>query len=182
MLSNKSIKGVNSMQSLINLSTKLSLGAVIAASVVTSFSAIAAAETPRLPGSYVGAGISLQSFATNPSVIGANLAGRYKFEGVPLSARSSVIFGNGGASVVPTVSYDLPVGDRTNVYLGAGGSFKVGGESSLTGDRNSFAIQPGVEVSLNRRVLLYSNAVIPFNGQNNGSAGASVQAGVGVQF
>jgi hypothetical protein len=182
MLSNKSIKGVNSMQSLINLSTKLSLGAVIAASVVTSFSAIAAAETPRLPGSYVGAGVSLQSFATNPSVVGANVTGRYKLEGVPLSARSSVIFGNGGTSFVPTISYDVPVGDRTNVYLGAGGSFKVGGENTLAGDRNSFAIQPGIEVSLNRRVLLYSNAVIPFNGQTNGSAGTSLQAGVGVQF
>ncbi len=170
------------MQSLINLSTKLSLGAVIAASVVTSFSAIAAAETPRLPGSYVGAGVSLQSFATNPSVVGANVTGRYKLEGVPLSARSSVIFGNGGTSFVPTISYDVPVGDRTNVYLGAGGSFKVGGENTLAGDRNSFAIQPGIEVSLNRRVLLYSNAVIPFNGQTNGSAGTSLQAGVGVQF
>ncbi len=170
------------MKSLINLSTKLSLGAVIAASVVTSFSAIAAAETPRLPGSYVGAGVSLQSFATNPSVVGANVTGRYKLEGVPLSARSSVIFGNGGTSFVPTISYDVPVGDRTNVYLGAGGSFKVGGENTLAGDRNSFAIQPGVEVSLNKNVLLYSNAVIPFNGQTNGSAGTSLQAGVGLQF
>ncbi len=166
------------MKSLINLS----LGAVIAASVVTSFSAIAAAETPRLPGSYVGAGVSLQSFATNPSVVGANVTGRYKLEGVPLSARSSVIFGNGGTSFVPTISYDVPVGDRTNVYLGAGGSFKVGGENTLAGDRNSFAIQPGVEVSLNKNVLLYSNAVIPFNGQTTGSAGTSLQAGVGLQF
>jgi hypothetical protein len=162
--------------------TKICLGIAIATSVVTSFSAIASAETVRQPGSYVGAGISLQSFATNPSVIGANLAGRYKFDGVPISARSSVLFGNNGTSIVPTLSYDLPVGDRTNLYLGAGASFKVGGNGSLTGDQTAFALQPGIEVSLNRRVLLYSNAVIPFNGQSNGSAGASLQAGVGVQF
>ncbi|ELS31808.1 MULTISPECIES: outer membrane beta-barrel protein [Pseudanabaena] len=162
--------------------TKIYLGVAIATSVLTSFSAIASAEEVTQPGSYVGAGISVQSFATNPSVVGANLAGRYKFDGSPISARSSVLFGNGGTSIVPTVSYDLPVGDRTNVYLGAGASFKVGGNSSLTGDQTAFALQPGVEVSLNKRTLLYTNAVIPFNGQSNGSAGTSLQAGVGVQF
>jgi hypothetical protein len=76
----------------------------------------------------------------------------------------------------------LPVGGRANVDLGAGASFKVGGNSSLTGDQTAFALQPGVEVSVNKRVLLYGNAVIPFNGQSNGSAGTSLQAGVGVQF
>ncbi len=162
--------------------TKIYLGVAIATSVLTSFSAIASAEEVTQPGSYVGAGVSLQSFATTPSVVGANLAGRYKFDGVPISARTSVLFGNGGTSVVPTVSYDMPLGDRANVYLGAGASFKVGGDTSMTGDRTSFALQPGVEVSLNKSVLLYGNAVIPFNGQSNGSAGTSLQAGVGVQF
>jgi len=162
--------------------TKIYLGVAIATSVLTSFSAVASAEEVKLPGSYVGAGISLQGLATNPSNVGANLAGRYKFDDVPLSVRSSVLFGNGGTSIVPTVSYDLPVGDRTNVYLGAGASFKVGGNSSMTGDQTAFAVQPGVEVSLNKNMLIYSNAVIPFNGQSNGSAGTSLQAGLGVQF
>lgn len=162
--------------------TKIYLGVAIATSVLTSFSAVASAEEVKLPSSYVGAGVSLQGLATNPSNIGANLAGRYKFDDVPLSVRSSVLFGNGGTSIVPTVSYDLPVGDRTNVYLGAGASFKVGGNTSMTGDQTAFALQPGVEVSINKNTLLYSNAVIPFNGQSNGSAGASLQAGVGLQF
>ncbi len=162
--------------------TKISLGIAIATSVLTSFSAIASAEEVRQPGSYLGAGVSLQSFATNPSVVGANIAGRYKFDDVPVSVRSSVLFGNGGTSIVPTISFDLPVGDRANVYLGAGASFKVGGNNSMTGDQTAFALQPGLEVSLTNRVLLYSNAVIPFNGQSNGSAGTSLQAGVGMQF
>ncbi len=166
--------------------TKIYLGVAIATSVLVSslasFSAIAVAEEVKLPSSYVGAGLSLQSLATNSSVVGANLAGRYKFDDVPISMRSSILFGNGGTSVVPTISYDLPIGDRTNVYLGAGASFKVGGDNSLTGDQTAFALQPGIEVSLNKRLLLYSNAVIPFNGQTNGSAGTSLQAGVGFQF
>jgi opacity protein-like surface antigen len=162
--------------------TKIYLGAAIATAVMTSFSAIASAETVRLPGSYVGAGISAQTLATNSSVIGANIAGRYKFDDVPVSVRSSVLFSNGGTSIVPTVSYDVPLGDRTNVYLGAGASVKVGGDSSLTGNQTAFALQPGVEVSLNRNLLLYGNAVIPFNGQTDSSAGTSLQAGLGFQF
>ena len=162
--------------------TKIYLGAAIATAVMTSFSVIASAETVRLPGSYVGAGISAQTLATNSSVIGANIAGRYKFDDAPVSVRSSVLFSNGGTSIVPTVSYDVPLGDRTNVYLGAGASVKVGGDSSLTGNQTAFALQPGVEVSLNKNLLLYGNAVIPFNGQTDGSAGTSLQAGVGFQF
>lgn len=142
----------------------------------------AAATEAKIPGSYLGAGVSLQGFATNPSQLGANITGRLKFENTPISLRSSVLFGNGGTSVVPTISYDLPVGDRTNIYLGAGGAFKVGGDNTLTGDRNSFALQPGVEVSLSRRVLLYGNAVVPINGYTIGSAGTSLQGGVGLQF
>ena len=162
--------------------TKIYLGAAIATAVITSFSAIASAEVVKLPGSYIGAGISTQVLATNLSVIGANIAGRYKFDDVPVSVRSSVLFSNGGTSVVPTVSYDVPLGDRANVYLGAGASVKVGGDSSLTGNQTAFALQPGVEVSLSKSLLLYGNAVIPFNGQTDGSAGTSLQAGVGFQF
>jgi len=162
--------------------TKIYLGVAIATAIMTSFSAIASAEEVRLPGSYIGAGISTQTLATNSSVVGANIAGRYKFDDVPVSVRSSVLFGNGGTSVVPTVSYDVPLGDRTNVYLGAGASVKVGGDSSLTGNQTAFALQPGVEVSLSKSLLLYGNAVIPFNGQTDGSAGTSLQAGVGFQF
>ncbi len=162
--------------------TKIYLGTAIATAVMTSFSAIASAEVVRLPGSYIGAGISTQVLATNSSVIGANIAGRYKFDDVPVSVRSSVLFSNGGTSIVPTVSYDVPLGDRTNVYLGAGASVKVGGDSSLTGNQTAFALQPGIEVSLSKSLLLYGNAVIPFNGQTDGSAGTSLQAGVGFQF
>jgi hypothetical protein len=167
--------------------TKIYVGVAIATAVMTSFSAIASAEVVKLPGSYIGAGISAQTLSSGTSgsgnsVVGANIAGRYKFDDVPVSVRSSVLFGNGGTSVVPTVSYDVPLGDRTNVYLGAGASVKVGGDSSLTGNQTAFALQPGVEVSLNKNLLVYGNAVIPFNGQADGSAGTSLQAGLGFQF
>jgi hypothetical protein len=141
----------------------------------------AAAEQVRTPGSYLGAGVALGS--NNGTVVGGNVAGRYKFEDAPISLRTSVLFGNGGTAIVPTISYDVPLGDRTNVYLGAGGSFTTN-NSSLTGDRNAFALQPGVEFSIAKNVLLYGNAIIAldsYQGISNRAATA-VQGGIGFQF
>ncbi len=144
--------------------------------------ALPAAAEEFTPGSYLGAGVALGS--NNGTIVGGNVAGRYKFDTAPISLRTSVLFGNGGTSVVPTISYDVPVGDRANVYLGAGGSFVTNNNSSLTGDRSAFAIQPGVEVSLSKNILLYGNAVIAldsYSGISNRAATA-VQGGIGFQF
>ncbi|CAN1211155.1 porin family protein [Tumidithrix helvetica PCC 7403] len=166
------------MNSLTKLSIPFALGLV----AITAIASSASAEEPRIPGSYLGAGVSLNALATTPSALGANITGRLKFDNSPISLRSTVLFGNGGTSVTPTVSYDLPVGDRTNVYLGAGGSFNLNNNNTLTGNRQSFVIQPGAEISLSKQVLLYGNAIVPISGSTIGSAGTSVQGGVGFQF
>jgi hypothetical protein len=166
------------MNSLTKLSASLLLGLVAVSAIASS----ASAEEVRTPGSYLGAGVSLNALATTPSALGANITGRLKFDNSPISLRSTVLFGNGGTSVTPTVSYDVPVGDRANVYLGAGGSFNLNNNSSLTGNRQSFVLQPGAEISLSKRVLLYGNAIVPISGSTIGSAGTSVQGGVGFQF
>ncbi|WP_019501505.1 outer membrane beta-barrel protein [Pseudanabaena sp. PCC 6802] len=144
----------------------------------------AKADEARIPSSYLGAGVSLGGINSDTSSrLGGNITGRYKFEEVPVSFRTSVLLGNGGTSIVPTFSYDVPLGNRTNVYLGAGASVVPSNNSnSLTGDRNAFALQPGIEVSLNKNVLLYSNAVVAINGYNDGRTATSVQGGVGFQF
>jgi hypothetical protein len=136
------------------------------------------------PGSYLGAGVSLTTDKGNPDDnVGANIAGRYKFDNAPVSLRTSVLLGNGGTAIVPTISYDLPVGERTNLYVGAGGSFVANDGSTLLGDRNAYVVQPGVEVSLNKNTLLYSNAVVAINSFESGAGTtASFQGGVGFQF
>ncbi|MEE3716317.1 porin family protein [Tumidithrix elongata RA019] len=167
------------MNSLTKLSIPFALGLVAITAIASSASAD---EVVGQPGSYLGAGVSLNALATTPSALGANITGRLKFDNSPISLRSTVLFGNGGTSVTPTVSYDLPVSDRASVYLGAGGSFNLNNNNTLTGDRQSFVLQPGAEVSVSKQVVLYGNAIVPISGSTIGSAGTSVQGGVGFQF
>lgn len=162
---------------------KYALTSAFVLTIAALFSLPAKADEARVPSSYLGAGVSLGGINSDiSSSLGGNITGRYKFEEAPVSFRTSVLFGNGGTSVVPTFSYDVPLGNRTNVYLGAGASVVPSNSNSLTGDRNAFALQPGIEVSLNKNVLLYSNAVVAINGYNDGRTATSVQGGVGFQF
>ncbi|AFY69051.1 hypothetical protein Pse7367_0750 [Thalassoporum mexicanum PCC 7367] len=168
--------------------TSLAIATVSAVSALGFANPASANEFGRAgdltPGSYLGAGASLTTDKGNPDDnLGANISGRYKFEDAPVSLRTSVLFGNGGTAVVPTISYDLPVGDRTNLFVGAGGSFVVDDNSTLLGDRNAYVVQPGVEVSLNENVLLYSNAIVAIDSFESGAGTtASFQGGVGFQF
>jgi hypothetical protein len=165
--------------------------AIATISTITALSSVAPAmageygtASDLTPGSYLGAGISLTTDKGNPDDhVGANIAGRYKFENAPVSLRTSVLLGNGGTTIVPTISYDLPVGNRTNLYLGAGGSIVASDGSTLLGDRSAYVVQPGIEVSLDKDVLLYSNATVAINSFESGAGtAASFQGGVGFQF
>jgi hypothetical protein len=173
-----------------SLKTLTSL-AIVTISAVTLLGAVAPARANEFgtasdltPGSYLGAGASLTTDKGNPTDnLGANIAARYKFEDAPVSLRTSVLFGNGGTTIVPTISYDLPVGDRTNLFVGAGGSFVIDDNSTLLGNRSAYVVQPGVEVSLNENVLLYSNAIVAIDSFESGAGTtASFQGGVGFQF
>jgi hypothetical protein len=156
---------------------------VFALTIVATGALPAVADDARIPSSYLGAGVSLGGINSDtPSSLGGNITGRYKFEESPVSFRTSVLLGNGGTSIVPTFSYDVPVGNRANVYLGAGASVVPNNSNSLTGDRNAFALQPGIEVSLDKNLLLYSNAVLALNGYSDGRTATSVQGGIGYQF
>ncbi len=134
------------------------------------------------PRSYVGGGVSFQGLATSPSTFGGNVTGRLKVDGAPISLRSSVLFGRDGTAIVPTISWDVPAGDRLNFFVGAGGTFTLDQSATLVGNRSAFAVQPGVELSLNDRWVLYGNAIVPINGATNGSAGVALQSGLGFQF
>ncbi|AFY70412.1 hypothetical protein Pse7367_2148 [Thalassoporum mexicanum PCC 7367] len=144
----------------------------------------ALADEVRSPSSYVGAGVSLTSGReTESSLVGANVAGRLKLGDAPLSLRTSVLFGEAdSAAIVPTASYDFALGDRTNVYLGAGVVIPTSDGETMLGDKTAFVVQPGVEVSLSKDVLLYGNAIVAVDSYETGSSGVSVQAGIGYQF
>lgn len=167
----------------------LKLGVPYAAVLATIAGGLAIAhQTPASAqaayGSYIGVGPAFgitQDDNDDGGGVAAVVAARYKFLRAPISLRAQAFLGN-GAAIVPTVSYDYALNWNTDIYLGAGASIPLGGNSVL-GDRTSFAIQPGIDYTLpNSDLVIFGNAVISFDGYRDGGAAASLQGGVGLRF
>ena len=136
-------------------------------------------------GSYVGIGPSFGltqgSGSDQGREISGVIAGRYKFLELPLSIRAQALIGSHTA-LVPTVSYDFPINWQTDVYIGAGAAFPIGGNTPV-GDQTSFAIQPGIDYSVpNSKLVIFGNAIIGINAFKGGGSATSLQGGVGVRF
>lgn len=157
----------------------LCIGGIVGACVIQ-----APASAQAAYGSYIGVGPAVGFTSGDDddrSGISAVVSGRYKFLRAPISLRAQAFIGNGTA-IVPTVSYDYSLNWQTDVYIGAGASIPLGGETVL-GNRTSFAIQPGIDYALpNSNVVVFGNAVIAFDGYKNGGAAATLQGGVGLRF
>ncbi len=164
------------------LNQKLSIcGAAVVGICTIANQAPASAQAAY--GSYIGIGpaVRLSNGDGGGSAVSAVVAGRYKFLRSPISLRAQAFIGSGTA-IVPTVSYDYPLNWQTDVYLGAGASIPLGGNTAV-GNRTSFAIQPGIDYVLpNSNLVVFGNAVIAFDGYRNGGAAATLQGGVGLRF
>jgi len=137
-------------------------------------------------GSYIGVGstVGVTEDATGEGrQIGGVIAVRYKILEAPISLRTQAFIG-ANTAVVPTISYDVPLGWQTDAYLGAGLVFANGNTPSPVGNRTSFALQPGIDfVVPNSNAVIFGNAVIAFDAYRNGGGNAvSVQGGVGLRF
>jgi opacity protein-like surface antigen len=138
--------------------------------------------------SYVGAGVSAGALddgqVADAPFVGGNVQGRYAIPKTPISLRGSTIFNDQAVAIVPTLSYDLPVNNRTNVYLGVGYSFVPDtGNASPLGNQSTVVFSPGIETSVSKNLVLYSDAKIGLNGFEQGDATSmSVQVGAGYRF
>jgi hypothetical protein len=155
------------------------------------------ADESNLPRSYIGSselltnpnsplaiGDTFQSWqnsASNDTRVMPNLSSRLQLG--RFSLRTALLVDQTTTSFVPALSFDLPMGKFTNIYLGAGGLLSK--EETSSGDRHtsSWALQPGAEVSLNQNLLLYGNLVIPLDRQwQLDQTRTSIQGGIGFQF
>jgi hypothetical protein len=111
------------------------------------------------------------------------ITGRYKFLEAPISGRAQLFIGD-GVSLVPTVSYDIPLNWQTDAYIGLGAAIPLGGGVTPVGDRTAFVIQPGIDYSLpNSNMVVYGNAVIAFDAyKDTRGTAAALQGGVGIRF
>jgi hypothetical protein len=143
---------------------------------------------PGMTGSYVGAGIA--GGVTNggqvndDAVFGGNVQGRFAIPETPVSVRGAVLFGGKTTAIIPTLTYDAPIGQNTNLYVGGGYSFvATEGERTPIGNRNAAVVTAGVESEVAKSVIVYGDAKWGINAYENSSADAlTLQAGVGFRF
>ncbi|MES1022398.1 hypothetical protein ABN584_05795 [Gloeocapsa sp. BRSZ] len=138
--------------------------------------------------SYIGGGIA--AGVTNggqtgdAATFGGNIQARYAIPNTPVSARGAILFSNETSAIMPIVSYDVPVFNNTNVYVGGGYSFvEQNGRPTPLGNRNSFVLTTGVETQVARDIVLYSDAKLGIRAYENSPASAvSFQAGAAYRF
>ena len=174
----------------LSFKTLSTLSALSALVLVPAFlgAGSASAQPVRFDGSYVGAGIS--AGVTNggrnndAAVLGGNVQGRFAVPNAPVSVRGSVLFTGDNSAVIPSVTYDLPINSKTNLYVGPGYSFVQNNDrSSQIGNKDSAVLTAGVESQVAKGVVVYSDAKYGINAyQGSGAGSLSLQAGVGVQF
>ncbi|PIG93011.1 outer membrane beta-barrel protein [Gloeocapsopsis sp. IPPAS B-1203] len=148
----------------------------------------AAAQPTGTNASYIGGGIA--AGVTNggqtgdAATFGGNIQGRYAIPNTPVSARGAILFSDETSAIMPIVSYDVPVFNNTNVYVGGGYSFvEQNGRPTPLGNRNSFVLTTGVETQVARDIVLYSDAKLGIRAYENSPASAvSFQAGAAYRF
>jgi hypothetical protein len=108
--------------------------------------------------------------------------GRFDVPLLPISARGALFVGSESRAFEPTISYDMPVAENTNVYVGGGYTFvEHSGTETPLGDRNSPVIAAGVESAVGNLVI-YSNARLRLNRDNSNASPVKVQVGAGYRF
>ncbi|NEQ24020.1 MAG: porin family protein [Microcoleus sp. SIO2G3] len=172
--------------SLKSIATLSAVSALVVAPIVAG-ARPAAAQTAGMDGSYVGAGISagVTSGDGQDSQFGGTIQGRLQVPNTPISARGAVLFTDDTSAIVPTLTYDIPVSDRANVYAGAGYSFvdSDGLQASPLGNQDAFVLTAGAETEVAPRVVVFGDAKLGFDAyQDSSNPAVALQLGAGFRF
>ncbi|MBW4542283.1 MAG: porin family protein [Myxacorys chilensis ATA2-1-KO14] len=176
------------MRSLQSVAMLSGLAALVVSPLFVGVDAASAQPAPRYDRSYVGAGISggvLSGGRGNDGTsFGGNVQGRFAIPNTPVSARGSVLFTGKNSAIIPTLTYDVRLNDKSNLYAGAGYSFvQNGGVTSPIGNQDAAVLTAGVESQVAKGIVVYSDAKYGINAFRGSDAGAlSLQAGVGLEF
>jgi hypothetical protein len=168
------------------LSLKISL---LFAGLMTTVVAMqpASAAPVRFDGSYVGGGVTggvLESGLPDGNrTFGGVVKARLALPNTPVSVRGDVQFANTNSAIVPTVTYDYGLSNKTNIYAGAGYSFITDTtKTSPLGNKNAVVLNAGVESEVVKGVVVYGDAKYGINGYNNNKGALSVGGGLGLKF
>ncbi|HEY9625493.1 MAG TPA: hypothetical protein V6C78_34555 [Crinalium sp.] len=129
-------------------------------------------------------GTSSPAANTASQLTSRQLQGRLDLPNSRISIRGAVDLGEQRRAVTPMFSYDFPVGDRANVYAGAGYTFvEKQGTAALGGDRNGLVLNAGAEAAVGQEFVIYGN--VRFRPDTQRALDGSplrVQVGIGHRF
>lgn len=168
------------------IATLSALAALVVAPIVAG-ARPAAAQLAGMDGSYVGAGVSagVTSGDGQDAQVGGTIQGRLNVPNVPLSARGAVLFTDDTSAIVPTLTYDIPISNRANIYAGAGYSFVDSDDlqASPLGNQDSFVLTAGAETEVVPRVVVFGDAKVGFDAfQGSSDPAVALQLGAGFRF
>lgn len=175
------------MKSLLNQAVKIAaLSTLLIVPVLSAQSVSAQPSGTRA--SYLGAGVS--TGVTNggqsgdAATFGGNIQGRYAIPNTPVSARGAILFSDETSAIMPIISYDVPVTNRANAYVGAGYSFvEANGKPTPLGNKDSVVLTAGLEAEATKRIVFYTDAKLGIKAYENSPASAvSFQAGAAYRF
>lgn len=175
----------NILKSLVTISA---LSSLIVAPILLDASKASAEPQKGTDASYVGAGIGVGvtdgGANNNSNNFGGNLTGRLKLGDTPFSARGNVIWTNETSAIIPEVSFDVPIANRTNAFATAGYSFvEKNGSATPIGNRDAVVLGAGVESEIANNFLVYTNAKVGLRSfQNDGASAVSINGGIGYRF
>ncbi|MGK7928481.1 MAG: hypothetical protein AB4290_25125 [Spirulina sp.] len=163
--------------------------AAISAVIFSTNTAFAGEETQRgTDATYIGAGIA--AGVTNggqtgdAATFGGNLQGRFAIPETPVSVRGAILFSNETSALMPMVSYDIPITQNANVYVGGGYSFvEADGQPTPLGNRDAVVLTVGGEAQFGESIVVYGDTKWGIDAYQNSPADAlSFQGGVGYKF
>ncbi|MEH2394200.1 MAG: hypothetical protein V7K21_21885 [Nostoc sp.] len=138
---------------------------------------------------YVGAGVadgvtSGGQGINDDATFGGNLTGGVKLGNTPFSARGNVLWSNKTSAIIPELSVDVPIANRTNAYLTGGYSFvEKDGSPTPINNRDSVVIGGGVDEKVANNFLVYTNAKVGLGAYQNSDASAvSINGDIGYSF
>ncbi|MEQ9548700.1 MAG: outer membrane beta-barrel protein [Coleofasciculus sp. G3-WIS-01] len=149
---------------------------------------MASAKPTGTDANYIGAGVAagVTSGGQNndAATFGGNIQGRVTTSKAPVSLRGAVLFSEDTSAIMPIVSYDVPVTNNANVYVGAGYSWVEAEEHATPlGNKNAPVITVGAEAQLGRNLVVYGDTKVGIEAYQNSPASAvSIQAGAGYRF
>lgn len=132
----------------------------------------------------VGAGVTNGGQNNDAATLGGNMTGRLKLGNTPFSARGNVLWSDETSAIIPEVSLDLPIANKTNAFVSGGYSFvEKDGKPTPLGNRDSVVVGAGVESEVTKNFLVYTNAKVGLKAYQNSDASAvSINGGIGYRF